>query len=990
LPLETRLVTGLGLALAIVYWATPVAIRVAEHYEFYDKPLGYKGHANPTPYLGGAAVVCGFVLAASLLAVDGSRTWPLLVGVGVLWTVGTIDDRRNVSPLLRVAVELALAAMLWSFDLGWTLESGAALDFVVTAVWVVAVVNAFNLFDNMDGAASSMALVVAAGATILGIVIGDVWLSVVAVALCGACLGFLPHNLASPARIFLGDGGSMPVGFAVASLVMIGASDAAPEGQALLIGLLLVGVPALDTCLVIISRTRRGISILTGGRDHITHRTRQRLRTARAVAVALGGAQALVSALALMAIEGGSTVLVGATALYVVALGSTIALLDGRGTLAPTPGDVPAEPVTTEVAGRRLRLPPTRRWLLVGLGLLVGLSPFVDGYYDSKFWVPAGLALLVMLTAGLIARPPRLTVSGRLAATGLVGLAVVSLASTLWAESIEQAVVEGNRYVVYAALFGVFLVLLRDRADARWLLGSIAASGLVVAGVVVARLLGPEPTEVLLGGRLNEPLRYINGQGSFFLLALFPALALAEDRRPWVAASGSALVTLFAGLALLTQSRGSALSLLVALGVVLAIAPGRLRRAWAVVVAGAAVALVGPALLDVFDAAQRGVLTEAQCRAAARAVLLAALGAGLAWGVVTALVPSVERAGGRRVARGALTGALAAGLALVGMVTILNADRVASTAQAQYRAFTLRSEPAPTLGDAPTTRLVSGAGNRYDYWRVAYGAWRANPVLGVGAGNYDRPYFANRATTEDVRQPHSLALQAVSETGILGGVMLIVLAAAMIAGIGRSIRPAATAGGRMVLVGGAGTLVAWLVHTNVDWMHLLPGLTGMALAALATLVMSGREPARVRPRVAVAVVLAVLLGLGGVSLTRQGLAEHFRRVAQDQLAQRPADALESANRSLRLDPEAVRSYYIQAAAFARYGEGDAARASLLAAARKEPSDFVTWTLLGDLAVRRGRLAEARAHYTRASGLNPRDTGLQALAGDPRAPATLTP
>ena len=140
--------------------------------------------------------------------------------------------------------------------LGWKLGGGPVIDAVVTAVWVVAVVNAFNLFDNMDGAASTMALVAAGGACVLAVVTGDTWVAVAGAALCGACLGFLPHNLASPARIFLGDGGSMPLGFIVAALVASAAHSAEPSSLALLVGFLLVGIPVLDTCLVIFSRTR--------------------------------------------------------------------------------------------------------------------------------------------------------------------------------------------------------------------------------------------------------------------------------------------------------------------------------------------------------------------------------------------------------------------------------------------------------------------------------------------------------------------------------------------------------------------------------------------------------------------------------------------------------------------------------------------------------------------------------------------------------------
>src|SRR5215211_7074243 len=125
----------------MVYWFTPLAIRIADRYEFYDRPVGYKAHAQPTPYLGGAAVIAGFLLAVLLLAGHTERTLPLVFGVATLWALGTLDDRRTVSPRLRVAVEIALAALLWKAGLGWDLGAGPALDLAVTAFWVVAVVN---------------------------------------------------------------------------------------------------------------------------------------------------------------------------------------------------------------------------------------------------------------------------------------------------------------------------------------------------------------------------------------------------------------------------------------------------------------------------------------------------------------------------------------------------------------------------------------------------------------------------------------------------------------------------------------------------------------------------------------------------------------------------------------------------------------------------------------------------------------------------------
>src|SRR4051812_47166586 len=102
---EARLLAGLFLALGLAYVATPVAIRVAARLNFYDRPVGYKGHGHPTPYLGGTAVVTGFLAAALLLGGSLGRTLPFIGGIVVMWAVGTVDDRRSVSPLVRVVIE---------------------------------------------------------------------------------------------------------------------------------------------------------------------------------------------------------------------------------------------------------------------------------------------------------------------------------------------------------------------------------------------------------------------------------------------------------------------------------------------------------------------------------------------------------------------------------------------------------------------------------------------------------------------------------------------------------------------------------------------------------------------------------------------------------------------------------------------------------------------------------------------------------------------
>jgi UDP-GlcNAc:undecaprenyl-phosphate/decaprenyl-phosphate GlcNAc-1-phosphate transferase len=978
LPLEARLLLGLAVAVAVAHSATPLAIRVAERFDFYDRPVGYKGHAAPTPYLGGAAVVAGFVVAILLLAGSWDRSLPLLAGVVVLWVVGTIDDRRTVAWGVRVAVELALGAWLWALGLGWELGAGPAVDLAASALWVAAIVNAFNLFDNMDGAASSMTAVVAGGLALLGVVEGDTWLAVTAAALCGAAIGFLPHNLfSSPARIFLGDGGSMSLGFAVAAVAMIGVGDAAVAWQSLAMGLLFVGIPALDTALVTVSRRRRGISILTAGRDHLTHRARQRFSTARAVAVALGGAQAVISALAVVAVTGGSAAIVVAVVAYLVGLGVAITLLDSRFDAQPVAGAT-----ATAVQGR----PPTG-WtaLIVPLALAAGItmSPFFGGFYDAAIWVPVGIGLLGVATAGLIARPPPLALPSGLLVAGVAGIGLWSLLSASWADSIERAVVDGNRWLAYAALLLVLLVVLRSERAVLAMLAALTAGCVAVGVYVVVAMLGGDPAELFLSGRLHEPLGYINGVGGFFLLGLLLCVAAGERREPVVAGLGAAGATLLAGLLLLTQSRGVALGAAIAALVVLVLVPGRVRRAWAMAVIAGGVALASPALLDVYSLAENTVPPDAAIQRAARFLALAAAGAGLVWGAVT-------WAAGRRTGLAlehAAAGVLVAGLLLALAVGIASAGRIADTVDRQYDAFVHLSTEAQE--ESTGSRLASGAGNRYDYWRVAWDSWEDAPLHGVGAGNYDREYFAGRATDEDIRQPHSIGLQLLSELGLVGLALLLLALAGVALGAWRVIGAARDApGARTVAVACVGVLVAWLVHTSVDWLHLLPGVTAIALVAAVCLVRGPDRAtagaARARRSWIPVVGVALVIAFAALSLSRQALSGHFVSAARDAVPVDPAAALREADRALRIDPELMGAYYAKSAALARFDEPEAAKAALREAARREPRNFVTWALLGDLAVRTGDIAEARTLYARSLALNPRDPSLVELARDPRS------
>jgi UDP-GlcNAc:undecaprenyl-phosphate GlcNAc-1-phosphate transferase len=296
MPDEIRILGAFGLALLVTALVTPPIRQLAVRAGFLDHPFGYKLHPQATPYLGGAAVLLGFLVAA--IAFGGGGDFALIALCAVaLFAVGAVDDKIGLPVLPRLSVQIGAGLVLWAAGVSWELGNGAA-ELALTLLWVVGLTNAFNLMDNMDGAAATVGAVSAAGAGALALANGNPALATLAFALAGACAGFLRFNLARPSRIFLGDAGSMPVGLVVAAVIM-----AAPDGSLGWAGLLavapLAALPILDTTLVVLSRRRRGVAVLSGARDHLTHRLLEPLGSARAVAAVLAVSQGLLCLLAI-------------------------------------------------------------------------------------------------------------------------------------------------------------------------------------------------------------------------------------------------------------------------------------------------------------------------------------------------------------------------------------------------------------------------------------------------------------------------------------------------------------------------------------------------------------------------------------------------------------------------------------------------------------------------------------------------------------------
>ncbi|MEU6427956.1 MraY family glycosyltransferase [Microbispora sp. NPDC046973] len=235
-----------------------------------DRPGGHKSHRRPTPYLGGVAIALGTLVPPVALA--GPAVQPvagILVGAVAMALLGLIDDLIPLPPITRLAVQALAAGVVVVSGVVAPL-TGTWLDVPATLVWIAVVTNSFNLLDNMDGALGAVAIVSAAILAATAFVSGQPLLGLLLAALFLSALGFLPYNWA-PAKIFMGDAGSLFIGFVLAcsaALLVTGRS----AGTAIAGLLLPTFVAIVDTGIVVLSRARAGRSIMQGGTDHLSHR----------------------------------------------------------------------------------------------------------------------------------------------------------------------------------------------------------------------------------------------------------------------------------------------------------------------------------------------------------------------------------------------------------------------------------------------------------------------------------------------------------------------------------------------------------------------------------------------------------------------------------------------------------------------------------------------------------------------------------------------
>jgi UDP-GlcNAc:undecaprenyl-phosphate GlcNAc-1-phosphate transferase len=259
-------------ALVLAIAGTPVARRMAVLSGVVDVPREHRFAQRATPLLGGVAI---YLASAVALVLFSDRFYvPQLVSIFIGATfvsfLGLWDDHSALPAAVKLGGQVLATAVLMATGIRAQVFNSPWLNLALTLVWMVGVINALNLVDNMDGLSGGIAAIASAFFLVLAADSGQFLVGSLAAALLGACLGFLYYNF-NPATIFMGDSGSLFLGYVLAAVGLKLKFDT-PGSVSWLVPVLILGVPIFDTTLVVISRLRRGISPLQGGNDHLSHR----------------------------------------------------------------------------------------------------------------------------------------------------------------------------------------------------------------------------------------------------------------------------------------------------------------------------------------------------------------------------------------------------------------------------------------------------------------------------------------------------------------------------------------------------------------------------------------------------------------------------------------------------------------------------------------------------------------------------------------------
>jgi O-Antigen ligase/Tetratricopeptide repeat len=589
----------------------------------------------------------------------------------------------------------------------------------------------------------------------------------------------------------------------------------------------------------------------------------------------------------------------------------------------------------------------------------VALEAFLLGWAENgsiaaNDWLPyaivAALLLGTSLVAGVAGRPR----TGALVGAGtLVGLAVWQTISLTWSPLPSAARDDALLTLFYAVVLVLAAITLRTGFDRAVACGLVAAAGGALAIAAALELAGgASPDLVYAGGRLVFPIDYVNTQAAAFLVSFWPAVLIGARRASPVALRAAALGAAGACLAgwLLTQSKGGAVGLAVSAVVVVAVSPARLRLlpplAVAAVPAAAALTRLTHPYSRVAHPDYAASIRDAGWATLAVAAAAALLGLGYAF------LDRHLRTDGKTVR-------IAGRLALVGLVLVVLAGAAGffaaephpgRFAQDRWRSF----KHYPTRETA-SSHFGSLGSNRYDFWRVALHETRLHPVAGIGDRGYQVAYLQERRSSETPARSHSLELDLLSETGVVGFALWALAAGALLGTAAARARRRALSGTAAL---GAATL--FLAQASVDWTWSFPAV-GVPVFLLLGAAAARPFPPLGRRTTLVAGIAAFVVAI--VLFVPPWLSS--RLTAQ---AYRSDSAASDLRWAKRLDPLSTAPYLAEAS----LASPADAIAPLEQAVEKEPRSVGLRYELALAYLRSGRRADARRELRRALKLDPGD------------------
>ncbi len=251
---------------------TPIVRKIMLNLNVLNMPSKDRWHLQPIALLGGIAIFISFVLAVLLRVKVNHEVFVILMGGGIIFALGLLDDLFGTPPRIKFAVQILVAFAVTDFGVSAKVLPYNWMNISLAVFWIVGLTNALNLLDNMDGLSSGITAIAALAILALALLEGHPGVAFLCLALAGSCLGFLKYNF-KPAKIFMGDCGSLFLGYMLATLAILGGwQHNSPLTSSFLSLVLILSVPIFDTTLVTILRFRHGRMPWQGGKDHSSHR----------------------------------------------------------------------------------------------------------------------------------------------------------------------------------------------------------------------------------------------------------------------------------------------------------------------------------------------------------------------------------------------------------------------------------------------------------------------------------------------------------------------------------------------------------------------------------------------------------------------------------------------------------------------------------------------------------------------------------------------